>query len=154
MPRICILTDSTACFTKSIFAGQEHVSILPHSILVNDHYLPDSDDLSIYKSSTQKLHPPLIFPPTVDAFRSAYISLGMRYKEILVILLSSHLSMAAANAQSANQTCKTPANIYIIDSMNTAIGLGLLVQAAAEYIHRGHTGLEINRLIRGMVNHI
>jgi DegV family protein with EDD domain len=154
MPRICILTDSTACFTKSIFAGQEHVTILPHSILVNDHYLSDNDDLSIYSPSTQKLQPPLIFPPSIDSFRSAYISLGMRYKEILVILLSSQLSTAVANAQSANQTTKTPANIFIIDSMNTAIGLGLLVQAAAEYIHRGYTGLEINRMIRGIVNHI
>jgi DegV family protein with EDD domain len=78
----------------------------------------------------------------------------MKYKEIVVILLSSHLSQATTNAQSASQSCKTPANIFIIDSLHTAIGLGLLVQAAAEYTQRGYTGVDINRLIRGMVNHI
>ena len=154
MPRTCILTDSTACFTKSVFTGQEHVTILPHSIQVNDQFLPDGKDLSIYSSSVQNHQPPLTFPPSIDEFRSVYSTLGMRYKEIVVILLSSHLSLAMANAQSASQTCKTPANIFIIDSMNTAIGLGLLVQAAAEYTHRGYPGIEINRLIRGMVNHI
>jgi DegV family protein with EDD domain len=54
----------------------------------------------------------------------------------------------------ACQICKTPASVFIIDSLNTAIGLGLLVQAAAEYSHRGYTGREITHFIRGMVNHI
>ena len=78
----------------------------------------------------------------------------MKYKEIVVILLSSHLSQANANAHLASQIGKSPANIFIIEFLNTAIGLGLLVQAAAEFAHRGYTGVEINRLIRGMINHI
>jgi DegV family protein with EDD domain len=78
----------------------------------------------------------------------------MKYKDIVVILLSSHLSQTVAIAQSASQTCKTPANIFIVDSYNTAIGLGLLVQLAAESASRGYTGLEITRLIRGSINHI
>lgn len=154
MPRTCILTDSSAYFTKSVFTGQEHVTILPHFIQVNDRNIPDSKDLSIYSSLPPIIHPPRTIPPSIDAFRNAYVSLGMKYKEIVVILLSSHLSQAIANAQTASQTCKTPANIFIIDSLNTAIGLGLLVQAAAEFNHRGYTGVDINRLIRGMVNHI
>ena len=154
MPRTCILTDSTACFSKPIFTGQEHVVILPHSIQVNGNFLPDCKDLSIYDSLNQNRNPPLVFPPSVETFQSAYSSLGMKYKEIIVILLSSHLSLAIANAQSASQLCKTSATIFIIDSMNCAIGLGLLVQAAAEYCQRGYSGIQINRLIRGMINHI
>jgi DegV family protein with EDD domain len=154
MPRTCILTDSTAYFTKPVFAGQEHVTILPHHILVNDKYLPDSKDLSIYFSSFRNKQPPLTIPPSVDAFQSAYASLGMNYKEIVVILLSSHLSQATANAHQATRIGKSPANIFIIDSLNTAIGLGLLVQAAAEFSHRGFSGVEINRLVHGMINHI
>ena len=154
MPRTCIVTDSTAYFTKSTFAGQEHVTTLPHFIQVNDRLLPDSKDLSIYFPSSPNNQPPRAFPPSVEAFRNAYISLGMKYKEIVVILLSSHLSQATANAHLATQASKSPANIFIIDSLNTAIGLGLLVQAAAEYTHRGFSGVEINHLVRGMINHI
>jgi len=154
MPRTCVLTDSSAFFTKSTFAGQENVTILPHIIHIDGQSVPDSRDLSLYRASARLKPAPHTEPPSVDAFRKAYAMLGMRYKEIVVILLSSHLSRANANAHAASELCKTPANIFIIDSLNTAIGLGLLVQAAAEYSHRGHSGLEIDHLIRGMLNHI
>ena len=154
MPRTCILTDSTACFTKPSFAGQDLVTILPHFIQLNDQSLPDSRDLSIYFPGSRFHRPPITNPPSIDAFSSAYASLGLKYKEIVVILLSSHLSQANLNAHLACQSTKSPANIFIVDSLNTAIGLGLLVQAAADYAHRGYSGVEINRLIRGMINHI
>jgi DegV family protein with EDD domain len=154
MPRTCILTDSTAYFTKPSFAGQEHVTILPHYVQVDGQSIQDSKDLSIYLPSTKVKQPPVTQPPSAEAFHNAYVSLAMKYKEIVVILLSSHLSQASTNAHLANQASKTPANVFIIDSLNTAIGLGLLVQAAAEYAHRGYSGVEINRLVRGMINHI
>ena len=153
MPRTCIITDSTANFTKSAYVGQEHVTILPHFIQLSDNLIPDSKDLSRY-TSPQNSHPPITIPPSVDAFRKAYTLLSMKYRDIVVILISSHLSQAFENAQAALRSCKTPANIFIIDSLNTAIGLGLLVQAAADFSSHGYTGVDINRLIRGMVNHI
>lgn len=154
MPRTCILTDSTANFSKSSFAGQEHVIILPHYVRVDDHLIADNKDLSIYFPIARYKQAPISNPPSVEAFRNAYTSLGMMYKEIVVILLSSHLSQANINAHLASQSCKSPANIFIIDSLNTAVGLGLLVQAAADFAHRGYTGVEINRLVRGIINHI
>jgi DegV family protein with EDD domain len=154
MPRTCILTDSTAYFTKSSFAGQEHITILPHFVQVGDQSLADSKDLSLYFPTPSFDTPPITKPPSVEAFRNAYASLSLKYKEIVVILLSSHLSQANHNARLANQSAKSPAHIFIIDSLNTAIGLGLLVQAAADFAHRGYGGMEINRLIRGMINHI
>ncbi len=154
MPKTCIITDSTAYFTKPAFAGQEQVTILPHFIYVDGEYLPDSKDLSLYRRLAQYTTPPLTIAPSIDAFQSAYVTLGLKYKEIVVILLSSHLSQASLNAQLATQGSRSPANIIIIDSLTTAIGLGLLVQSAAELSHRGYSGIEINRIVRGMINHI
>jgi DegV family protein with EDD domain len=154
MPKTCILTDSTAFFTKPAYAGQEHVAILPHNIRWEDHLLPDSRDIGLYSRSEFHDVIPTAIPPSVEAFQEAYSTLGKKYKEIVVILLSSHLSQAVANAQLATHEIKSSANIFIIDSLNTAVGLGLLIQAAAEYNHRGHTAIEINRLVRGMINHI
>lgn len=154
MPRTCIITDSTVCFSKSVFSGQEHVTILPFSIRMNDQLVMDSKDLSPYNSISKSPHPPLAFAPSVETFQNAFNSLGLMYKEIIVILISSHLCQAFDNALAASQNCKIPAKIFIIDSLNTTVGLGLLVQAAAEYSARGYTGVEIDHLLRGMVNHL
>ncbi len=154
MPRTCILTDSTAYFTKLSFAGQDQVTILPFTIQVDGQSIPDSKDLSIYLPTARFKQPPTANPPSAEAFRSAYATLGMKFKDIVVILSSSHLSQAILNAHLAIHAGKSPANIFVIDSLNTAIGLGLLVQAAADFAHRGYSGVEINRLIRGMINHI
>jgi DegV family protein with EDD domain len=154
MPRTCILTDSTAYFTKPSFAGQEHVTIIPHFIQVDSQLIRDSKDLTIYRSPSDYKQSPVTIPPSEETFRKAYTSLGIKYKEIVVILLSSHLSPAVSNAHLAMVNHNSSANIFIIDSLNTAVGLGLLVQAAAESIHRGYTGIEVNRLVRGLVNHI
>jgi len=154
MSRTCILTDSTAYFTKSVFAGQENVIILPHLIQVNSQDFPDGKNLNIYRTLLRNTSPPTASPPSIKEFQNTFASLGMKYKEIVVILLSSHLSLAISNAQAAIETTNTAADIFLIDSLNTAIGLGLLVQAAAEYAHRGYNAIEINRLVRGMINHI
>lgn len=154
MARTCILTDSTAFFTRPAYAGQEHVTILPHTIQLGDQILLDGRELSVYSQALPHNLIPTALPPSINDFQEAYRTLGSKYKEIIVILLSSHLSQANNNARLAAQSMKSSANIFIIDSLNTAIGLGLLVQAAAEYVHRGYPGTEINRQVRGMINHI
>jgi DegV family protein with EDD domain len=154
MPKTCIITDSTAFFTKPAYAGQEHVTILPHFIQWEGRVIPDSRDMGFYTRFSPNHRIPVALPPSIEAFQDAYLTLGRTYKEIVVILLSSHLSQAVANAQRAAQGMKSAANIFIVDSLNTAVGLGLLVQAAAEFNYRNHSGIEINRLVRGMINHI
>jgi fatty acid-binding protein DegV len=103
MPRTCIITDSTAYFTKPAFAGQEHITILPHQIQINGQSLADCRDLSLYQQALDRTDPPVATPPSVEAFQSAYSSLGMKYKDIVVILISSHLSLATHNANLATQ---------------------------------------------------
>ncbi len=154
MPRTCILTDSSACFSKPAFTGQEHVTILPHSIQLGGVPFLDGKDLSIYSTGHPSRHIPSTLPPSTEAFRRAYIHLGAKYRDIVVILLSSHLSQANANAHAALHSSTSPANVFIIDSLSTAIGLGLLVQTAAELCARGYPGKEISRVVLGLVNHI
>jgi DegV family protein with EDD domain len=104
--------------------------------------------------SAQNSANPQVLPPTPDEFRQAFISLGQKYHEIIVILLSSHLSPAAASAQEAVEIGKGPAIVHIIDSQTTAVGLGLLVQLAARAAQNGEAGPKINRLVRGIIPRI
>ncbi len=156
MSRTCILTDSTVQFVKPFFSGHEHVNIIPHYVQVGERNIPDNIDLKVL-SQYKKNHddpPPVVHPPTTDAFDQMFSALGDKYQEIIAILLSSHISQAYANALEVASSLRCPARISIIDSHNTGVGLGLLVQKAAGALQRGGSGVEINRLVRGLIRHI
>ncbi len=156
MIRTCILTDSTAHFSRPTFTGQDLVNIIPFQVALNGQVYTDGQNPALLKTLFQPGNPeqPTAQPPSPEAFNQAFVELGSRYREVVAILISSHLSQAVANAQSAAQSLKSPAAIHIIDSQTMAAGLGLLVQAAAEAAMRGATGSEITRLVRGLVRHI
>mgnify|MGYP001024955894 FL=1 len=156
MPSTCILTDSTACFSRAAYPGQEHVHQIPFQILVGDTRIPDSKELDCLppQKPGQRSTPVKPCPPEVDAFQRMYASLGQTYQHIVVILISSQLCTAVENALQAAETPKSPAALHIIDSQTCALGLGILVQTAAEAIQRGLPASEITRLVRGLTRHI
>ena len=156
MPRTCILTDSTICFSRITFPGQNLVSIIPHQVQIRDQTILDSKDLGLLKSgqTSHNHNPPLVHAPSVEAFRQVFNDLGEHYQEIVAILISSHLSQAMANALQAAELQKSPASVTVIDAQTTATGLGVLVQAAAAAAQRGMPAHEINRMVRGMRRHI
>ena len=152
----CLLTDSTACFTRVAYPGQEHVHIIPFSLQAGDEIIPDSNDLTLLSlpSHTQS-HPPLrCLAPSVEAFQQVYHSLGRSYQNIVVILMSSHLSQAVDHAIQAAGYPNSHAAVHIVDSQTSAIGLGILVQSAAETLQRGLPAAEITRMVRGLIQHI
>jgi DegV family protein with EDD domain len=156
MSATCILTDSTACFTRANYAGQEHVYLIPCTLQSGGQTISDGNDLSLLgQLSTDNLTPSIqAYAPSIESFQSMYRRLGQTYQNIIVILMSSHLSRAVNHALQAAQVPKSPAAIHIIDSQTSAVGLGFLVHSAAEAIQRGIPPAEITRLIRGLTRHV
>ena len=156
MSRICILTDSTAQFPTPNFFGHELVNVISMHIQLDGRIYADGKDLKAINlpvSAHSSLHPQAL-PPTPEEFIQAFTSLGRKYNEIIAILISSQLCSAVANAQEAVEAIKGPASIHVIDSQTTAVGLGLLVQAAAEAAQNDFGSLRISRLVRGLVPRI
>lgn len=156
MSQICILTDSTAQFSGPIFPGHELVNIIPLHIQLKEQQFTDGKDLR-----TANLPPsvrnhtfPKTISPTVEEFCQVFNALGRKYNEIIAILISAQLNPAYWVAQEAATTLRGPVAIHIIDSQTTAVGLGLLVQSAAEAIENGASSLRINRLVRGLIPRI
>jgi DegV family protein with EDD domain len=58
------------------------------------------------------------------------------------------------HARQAVTETKSLLNIQVIDSQTTAIGLGLMVQGAAESVHRGLPAQDVCNQMRGMLRHI
>jgi len=156
MPRVCILTDSTAQFPAPMYPGHELVSVIPLHVEMNEQVYTDGKDIKTASlpSSARTPMGPKSLPPTADEFRMAFTALSKRYSEVIAILISSHLSPSVGVAQEAAATVKGPASIHVIDSQTTAVGLGLLVQAAAEAALENEGSARINRLVRGLVPRI
>jgi DegV family protein with EDD domain len=156
MPQTCIVTDSTACFTRLSFPGQDHVNVIPCFIKAGNQLFKDNKELSLpnFPEASIKDGTSVTCAPTVEAFRQSFDLLGQRYRDIIVILASASLSHGVENALRATQVPKIPATIHIIDSQTIAVGLGLLVQTAAEALHRGLPAGEITRLVRSLTRHI
>jgi DegV family protein with EDD domain len=156
MSRVCILTDSTAQFPSLVFPGYELVNIISMHVRMNNQIYTDGKDLRAANLPTSTRNSITIqtLAPTPEEFQQMFASLGQKYHEIVVILISSHLSPAFANAQEAANAGKGSALIHVIDSQTTAVGLGLLVQVAARAAQNGDTGMRINRLVRGILPRI
>jgi DegV family protein with EDD domain len=140
MARICILTDSSAQFTRPNFPGREHVYIIPFTI-----HPEQPDDKVSRPQGSSRLH---ALPPSPQDFIRLYASLSQKYDFIFVLILSSQLSPAFQNAASASLRYSNHAEIEVVDTQTIAVGLGLLVQTAAGAACEGMPPKEVERRIR------
>ena len=146
MPRVCILTDSTAQFTRANFPGHERVHIVPFGL---QSAAPDGNGSLPVGTTAQRL-----ISPSVQDFAHLYTRLSREYDSILVLMLSSMLNHAMQNALSAAKQHHNHVTIEVVDSQTTTVGLGMLVQAAAEAALDGAAMSDIIWKVREIVPHI
>lgn len=129
MPKICILTDSTAQLPHPTFAGHQRVKVMPAD-------------------------PASGAPPTQDAWMRVFSSLARSYDAIVVITLSGAIAPLPQSARQAATQYGGRVPVSVIDSLNIGAGLGLLVQMAAESAEAGHTARDIEALVRSLIPHL
>ncbi len=156
MGLICILTDSSAQFPQPGFPGRNDVRVIPFSVQLNGCVYEEGHDLKtndLPPVASDELRPRLV-PPSIEKFQELYLNLNTHYRNILVILTSGSLNPAFQNAVQAAEAIRGQADVSVIDSQTTSIGLGLLVQAAAEAIARGDSAADVERMVRSLIPHI
>ena len=146
MARVCILTDSTAQFTRPDFSGRDRIYLIPFRLSAEVRPGEEASPRDVYG---QKLE-----APGVREYTRFFYQLNREYDAILTITLSSLLSPASRHAQTAAAQFGTHASIQVVDSQTTAVGLGLLVQVAAEAAVAGAALAEIESLVRSAIPRI
>ncbi|KAF0108172.1 MAG: hypothetical protein FD146_1186 [Anaerolineaceae bacterium] len=140
MPRVCILTDSTAQFTRTDFPGRERIFVLP---------------LDLEPAAAQgNGQPRRLVPPVPQAFLRYYGLLSGEFDAVLTLTLSSHLNPAADSARKAASLYSNHAAVQVIDSQTTSAGLGMLVEAAAGAASAGASLAEVEGLVRTAIRRI
>mgnify|MGYP005814553001 CR=1 FL=1 len=159
MGSICIVTDSSAQFPQLGFSGRNDVRVIPFSVETGGKIYEEGHDLKpndLPATASETDHPRLI-APTSEQLQDLFLSLSQRYNDIIAILASSSLTSVFDHAQKAAKATQGRANVTVIDSQTTSVGLGLMVQAASEAAStvekHGMVVADIERMIRSMIPH-
>jgi DegV family protein with EDD domain len=97
---------------------------------------------------------PHLIVPGVSELQNLFSSLSARYDQIVGIFLSGNLVPLVQHAREAAKNLSSLVRIEIIDSYSTSVGLGFIVQTAAQAAEEGHDAREIRHLVQGLLPHI
>lgn len=135
-----IIVDSTSDLTPEIRA---QVSVVPLTLRFGDEEFVDGVTID-HKTFYEKLVETDVFPSTSQAtpaaFEVEYDKARKAGESAVVITLASKLS---GTYQSAVLAAAEYENIYVVDSTSVAIGGGILVELALQFLKEGMDAAEI-----------
>jgi len=144
-----IVTDSLSDITSDIAQGLG-ITVVPLTVSFGKESFLDrvtmTTDEFYYKLTHDPNWPRTTQPPPRD-FIDVYNKLAEETDEILVITLSSKLSGTYESALNAKSLVEKECRIEVIDSLMVAMGLGLIVIAAAKAAQAGANLGEIVGLV-------
>ena len=161
MPRVAIVTDSTAYLPPELVT-RYGIHVIPVYVHFGESTFRDGVDLdtaAFYWKLRGAKTLPTTSQPSVGDFLALYRRLGQESDAIVSIHISSKLSGTVPSALAARQTLQTEAaergddspEIYVVDTLLTSGGLGLLVTAAARAAATGSSALMVAQMIEDLI---
>ena len=154
MDKIKIFTDSTNDLTKEILE-ENNISVVPLYVNFKDELYKDSIDIDsslLYEKVDQLgILPKTSAPSPMDFLNpfKEYIDLGY---QIIYIGLSSKISATIQNSILGSNEFED--RVRVIDSLNLATGVGLLVMKASDLVKENCSVDEIERVLLEMRDRI
>jgi DegV family protein with EDD domain len=141
---IKIISDSTAYLSE--FACRQHdVRIVPLYVHFGEQAFKEGVEISnkeFYARLKEASTLPTTSQPSAGEFHEVFKELCQDGHEIVTLTISSKLSGTWNSAMTAKEMLPE-ANISVIDTLSTAVGLRLMVEAAIEAASAGATRQEI-----------
>ena len=156
MSRVHIVTDSAATIDPAI-AEHLDITVLPLTVRIDGQDFEDGADLDHEELLLRMAHDrirPSIVGPTAEQFRDVYSRLTRRTDQIISLHSSASLTLICREAQKAASEFLGRCDIVVIDSETLSLGLGILVQEAAQLARKSIPLTEIMRQIRGTIRRI
>ncbi|HPH96709.1 MAG TPA: DegV family protein [Anaerolineaceae bacterium] len=153
MGKICIVTDQAVQFTRAAFQGQRDVVTIPLKCRL-DNGSPQEARMPLPATARNGLKPQLLVPSSEEIYQ-VFAGLAGQYQDVIAIFHSSGLSPLCDNALQAADRVRGLIPVQVIDSLSLSVGMGYLVQIAAEAAAAGRTpASQIEHKIRGLTPHI
>ena len=147
---IKIVTDST-CDLPSELCSDLDITVVPLTVHFGKEGFKDGIELGpeeFYDRLISADELPKTSQPSVGTFNEYYKNVAKETNEIVSIHISSKLSQTCNTAKLSAKEMHGPCNIEVIDSMQTSLGLGLVVIAAARAAKDGATISEVEEVAR------
>lgn len=158
MGSIALLTDSTVQFTLPSFFGRSLVKVIQlnvqqRSVLSESGKIAKPGELPSFVAEENQVQ---LLPPPVERLRELFSQddNGQSYDQVLGIFASSSMCSMVAQALETQKLVNGRINLVVVDSLTTSVGLGVLVQAAADAVARGTSLADTERLVRSLLPHI
>jgi DegV family protein with EDD domain len=151
MPPVCIVSDSTALFPNPVFPGRARVHLLPQSWQNGGAAQPERIKAADFPESLQGNQAPLLATPSAAEFEKFFKQLGAHYGGVLAVLHASRFSNASLAAQTAATALHGIVPVRVVDSATVSLGLGFIVQAAAEAAEGGLALGDLDLYARSLV---
>lgn len=87
MPRICILTDSSAQFSTHSFPGEKSVRLIPFDLEMDGVFFPDCKGVKVQALPTSILESgsTQLIAPSIEKYSAWYQTLSKEFDQILVL---------------------------------------------------------------------
>lgn len=149
--KIGIVTDSTSDLPPELVSKYD-IEIIPLHVSMDNQNYRDGIDLTptqFYQKLKGSGSVPMTSQPSPGAFVECYRALLEKVDAILSIHLTEALSGTVRTARMAREILPE-ANIKVIDSHSTTMGLGGIVLEAARAAKRGIRIDEVSKLVEGL----
>ena len=140
-----IVTDSLSDITSDVAQGLG-ITVVPLTVLFGHETFLDRVTITtdeFYRRLINGTVWPTTTQPTPKAFADVYDKLAAETDEILVVTVSSKLSGTYQSATGGKSLMTKRCRVEVIDSQTVAMGLGLIVLAAAK---KAQAGVKLNEL--------
>lgn len=156
MPRIKIVTDSTADLTKEMYEKYD-CAVLPLTVTINNQSYKDTTEITtkeLYKIMDETKQLPKTSAVSPEDFLQMFNDIKAQgYDGIIVTGIGSNMSSTMQSAHIAkDQMDGFP--IRIVDSLSLSTGTGLLIINGREYLDQGHTLDETADYMLSLVNKV
>lgn len=141
-----IVTDSLSDITSDVAQGLG-ITVVPLTVLFGHETFLDRVTITtdeFYRRLINGTVWPTTTQPTPKAFADVYDKLAAETDEVLVITVSSKLSGTYQSATGGKSMTTKRCRVEVVDSQTVAMGLGLIVLAAAK---KAQAGAKLNELV-------
>ena len=155
--QVKIVTDSNAYFPNPERIAQLGIEVIPLAVRVGQRSYGErvnTSDEDFLRRLGQDASLVSVEAPTRGQMRGIFSRLGQNTGEIVCIHVSAAFNDVAEVAREAAKSFVGRQRIVIIDTLTTSVGVGLIVEAAAQAAADGAPLVEVVRIVRGMVPHV